>query len=131
MSKRNKLYVSDQSVLWTGEVYAFNPEEGEGRKKLSQSSVLVQAEDLRAVVYVKKKWYHLWGYLCIWAHPSNIRAFAEEARQSSTDYDLKMGKVWSWQASKIRSAIASAGFSEDSGDQKFYKKWAKESLLGD
>ena len=84
-----------------------------------------------AVVYVKEKWYHLWGYLCIWAHPSNIRAFAEEARQSSTDYDLKMGKVWSWQASSIRSAIASAGFSEDSDDQKFYKKWAKESLLGE
>lgn len=131
VSKRNKLYVSNQSVLWTGEVYAFNPEEGDGRNKLSQSSVLVRAEDVRAVVYVKEKWYHLWGYLCIWAHPSNIRAFAEEASQSSTDYDLKMGKVWSGQASSIRSAIASAGFSEDSDRQKFYKKWAKESLLGD
>lgn len=131
MSKRNKLYISDASILWTGDVFAFNPDGGESRHKLSQSAVIVSTEDVRAVAYVKKRWFHLWGYICIWAHPSNIRVGAEEASQASTDYDLTMGKVWSWQASSIKSGIERAGFTEDSDRQKFYKKWAKSWLLED
>jgi hypothetical protein len=42
-----------------------------------------------------------------------------------------MGKVWSWQASSIKSGIERAGFTEDSDRQKFYKKWAKSWLLED
>lgn len=124
--KRQSIMVGEKLMAWTGKVWLINFDSYS--REMSKNKLQFyagEASDVRAVCYRKKHWYHLWGRLYIWVHPSNIRVLAYEADQSSQDYDLDMGKIFSWTASSISNALKSAGFEENSETKKFYKTWIR------
>ena len=124
--KRQSIMVGEKRMAWTGKVWIINFDNYS--REMSKDNLQFYAgevSDVRAVCYRKKHWYHLWGCLYIWVHPSNIRVLAYEADQSSQDYDLNMGKIFSWTASSICNALNNAGFEEDSERKKFYKSWIR------
>ena len=132
ISNRNTLTVGDKKMAWNGKIYGFTADKNGSwnRKEMKNLTTLaLDANDVRSVVYIKKHWYHLWGYLFIWAHPYNIRVLEGEASQHSVDYDLEMCKIWSWNVSSVRNSLKDAGFEANKELDKFYKKWAKTCLL--
>ena len=131
LSKRNTLIIGDKKIGWDGIIYGFTAfENGYHREILPNLTTLVLDEnDIYDVVYLKRHWYHIWGYVFIWAHPYNIRSLAGEAQQSSVDYDLEIKKIWSWQAHDIISQIEEKGFKRKDDTHEFYKKWCKHFML--
>ncbi len=130
--RKNTMVVGEKRMAWNGKVYAFTADREDHfeRKEMKNlSTVVLEGSDIRSIVYIKKHWYHWWGYLFIWAHPSNIRTLTEEASQYSVDYDLEMRKVWSGTVSSLKDEMERAGFVKDKKRDKFYKKWAKRVLM--
>lgn len=131
VSKRNKMVIGSEKAAWTGRVYGFTADKEDhwDRKEMKNlTSLVLEGKDVRSVVFLKKRWYHLWGYIYIWARPYNIR-WDNETYQSSVDYDLEMGKIWSWKATNIRKKLENAGYEKNNDRDKFYKKWAKHFLM--
>ena len=124
--KRKAIMVGEKKLAWDGKVWVINFDNYCREKPKNKLHFYAgNVSDVRAVCYRKKHWYHLWGHLYIWVHPSNIRAIAYEASQYEQDYDLEMGKIFSGTYNRILSALENAGFEEDSELNNIYKKWIR------
>lgn len=133
LKKRNTLVIGDDKIAWDGQIYGFTAfRDGYHREILKKLSTLVlEGKDIHDIVYLKKHWYHLWGYMFIWAHPYNIRWWDGEAgeNQHSVDYDLEIKKIWSWNVKEIISKFEDKGFVPENKKHDFYKKWCKHFML--
>lgn len=127
--KRKSINIGEELFAWDGQLWLIDPEKYRREKPKNNMKFFAgKTNDIRDFYYYKKHWYHLWGYVFIWVHPSNIRSLAYEAHQLSQDYDLEMGKVYFWSASKIKSLLKEAGYEENSNRHKLYKSWVKHFL---
>ncbi len=127
--KRDKLIISENIIIGNSKIYTCTPEANRYRQEIKGlTSFICDIKDVKSAIYVKKHWYHLWGRLFIWSHPSNIREHLFEANQHSIDYDSEIGKIWSWNAKRAISDLRSNGYYPDSERDKSFKKWAKSYL---
>lgn len=122
--KRQSIIIGEKMISYTGDIWLldldkFRRYKAEGIRKFFTGSVT----DVKAVCYRKKHWYHFWGKVYVWVHPTNIRGLAYEASQGVQDYDLELGKVFLWTAKAIRKTLKNAGFEEDSKTAKIYKEF--------
>ena len=127
---RKSIMIGDEALVWNGETWLIDFNKFKRYKPNEKIKIYAgKASDCRAFYYIKKHWYSLWGYVYIWAHPTNLRVLAWEAAQHSQDYDLEMGKVWFWNAKRIRKELEANGFKSDQNNNKLYKGWVKAVLI--
>ena len=122
--KRKSIIIGEKMFTWNGNVWLIDPEKKRREKPKEKLKFFVgEVNKIRGFYYYKKHWYHLWGYIFIWSRPWNIRSLAYEADQMTQDYDLEMGKVYFWTASKIKQLLKSRGYMENS--KSLYKEFVK------
>lgn len=127
--KRKSIIIGEEVFAWNGDLWQMDPDNYRREKTKEGLKFFVgKADDIKDIYYYKKHWYHLWGYVFIWVHPSNIRSLAYEADQMSQDYDLEMGKVYSSTAKEIVQYLKEKGFRQDSERHSLYKKWIKHFI---
>ena len=125
--KRNGLTLdaTQKKASWEGPLYVVWKEKNEDPKKDDGSKLTFELSDLEGIIYYKKHWYHLWGYLCLNVQPYNFRR-----DQMSKDYVFLLGKCWSWNAKHAISQFVECGHQRDysSSWKKSMKWWAKYIL---
>ena len=122
---RKSIIIGEESCVWNGETWLIDFDTWERHKPKNNKLYAGNCSDCKAICYYKKHWYYLWGIVYIWASPRNLRLFAFEAGQDTEDYDLEMGKVWFWNAWRLRKEMEANGFKSDKECTKSYKKWIK------
>lgn len=125
--KRNGLTLdaTQKKASWEGPLYVVWKEKNEDPKKDDGSKLTFEVSDLEGIIYYKKHWYHLWGYLCLNVHPYSFRN-----DQMSKDYTFLLGKCWSWKAKYAISQFVECGHKRDySGSLKKNMKWWTKYIL--
>ncbi len=125
--KRNGLTLdaTQKKASWEGPLYVVFKEKNEDPKKDDGSKLTFELSDLEGIIYYKKHWYHLWGYLCLTVHPYSFRD-----DQMSKDYTFLLGKCWSWKAKHAISQFVACGHKRDySGSLKKNMKWWAKYIL--
>jgi len=127
--KRKRIIIGEKMFAWDGDIWQIDVDNFRREKAKDDLKFFAgKADEIKDIYYYKRHWYHLWGYVFIWVHPSNIRTFAYEAEQMSQDYDLEIGKVYSSSVSKIKRYLEEEGYEQDSERHKMYKKWVKRFI---
>lgn len=119
---RAQIIIGEDKMAWEGPINRFADFHRKKQKRLT--TLVLTGKDIRDVIYIKKHWYHLWGYLYIWARPDNIRISEGEAgnNQDFLDLELEFNKVWSWDAGSIISELEAMGFESNGEDHKIFKE---------
>lgn len=139
MKKRDSLVIGDKKMMWDGKFFYYNSSDEDDwwTKKLSEETkiktLVAENTEVWDVWFVKKRWYHLWGYELVRVWPHNIRAFDNlidkaGADQHSVYYVFIHKKIWTWNASAIKKEFVNNGYRYEAVDEKYhkiFKKWAK------
>lgn len=119
------LDMSQKKASWEGPLYVVWKEKNEDPKKDEGSKLTFEVSDVTGMIYYKKSWYHLWGYLCMSVHPYSFRT-----DQLSKDYTFLLGKCWSWNAKNVISKFVECGHTRNyTNDVKKNLKWWAKYIL--
>lgn len=126
LKRKNQVVVSSENkkVLLKGKIFGCLPGESNlfSYKRIKSKYVISDINDVNAVVYVKKKWFHLWGYMYIIVEPKQLRSNIG-ANQDESIYLIRVKKVWTSTAKSLASSV-----NKSLSDDKNLKKWAKSLM---
>lgn len=139
IAKRETLAIGDKKMIWNGKLFYYTTDKKAdwykipSEEKRLTSLVANVSKDVWDVWYVKKKWYHLWGYEIVRVHPYNIRMLdgmfdGSYVNQCSVHYVFVQKKIWCWNAKAIKTEFIKEGYRFEAVDKehhKEFKKWAK------
>lgn len=121
--KRSKIIVGEDSIVYKGRICRFTGYYDSPKKLKSLTVLVFHPAEVLDMVYVKKKWYHLWGTVAIYVRIDNIRNQLDEASQESSEFIFGLGKMWGRKKTALRDALERIGASiSNEKDLKDYVK---------
>lgn len=114
--------MTQKKASWEGPLYIVWREKNEDPQKDDSSKLTFDISDLTGVMFYKKRWFHLWGYVCFDVHPYSFRD-----DQMSKTYVFVLGKCWSGNAKTLIQKLEQCGHSTDYSKElrKDMKWWCK------
>lgn len=126
ISGQNKIMTCNDLMAWSGKVDYPLWDGGDvaGMVNDGKYTFVFSPSCVTEVAFVKRKWYHLWGWLYIMIETDNIRVGHGAASQGEHRRILEMHKIWKGRAEDIINELEKRGFSGT--DDGSLRSWAKD-----
>jgi hypothetical protein len=124
----NAAIICENKVVTRGKIYRHTGDDETSFNRTSFFACAADIENVKAVVYIKKKWFYLWGTVFMRMQPENIREEVDAEGNASVKYDFEMHNVWFWRYYLLIHRLKSRGYKSNLMFRKQYKKWVKKAF---